>query len=141
MLCFDWLKEIRLNFIIITVYEYVSYRILHCGIWPSISRFVKVWLGLMWSYLWRGGYNITCHFLGLCTWEGVRIGGRVLQIQIIRALIFWVKNFWAHSIYCFMLLVQGVRLDWLVFHMINFLLMHILQGCIWTFDERHRLNR
>ena len=52
------------------------------------------------------------------------------------SLIFGVKHFWVHSIYYFMLLVQGVRLDWLVFHMISFLLMHILQGCILTFDER-----
>ena len=54
-------------------------------------------------------------------------------------MIFGVKHFWVHSINCFMLLVQGVRLDWLVFHMINFLLMHILQGCILTFDERQPL--
>ena len=38
-------------------------------------------------------------------------------------MIFGVKHFWVHSIYYFMLLVQGVRLDWLVFHMISFLLM------------------
>ena len=74
--------------------------------------------------------------MGLCTWEGVRRGGRLLQIQIMALHDFWRKHFWVHSIHCFMLLVQGVRLDWLVFHMISFLLMHILQGCILTFDER-----
>ena len=47
LLCFDHLKENRLNRIIITVYEYVSYRILYCGMRRSVSQFVKVWLGLM----------------------------------------------------------------------------------------------
>ena len=68
--------------------------------------------------------------------KGWEEGGGCFRFKSWLYMIFGVKHFWVHSIYYFMLLVQGVRLDWLVFHMISFLLMHILQGCILTFDER-----
>ena len=65
--------------------------------------------------------------LGLCTWDGVKKGGWCFRFKSLWLyMIFGVKHFWLHSIYCFMLLVQGV----------SFLLMHIHQGCILTFDER-----
>ena len=98
----------------------------------SVWQFVKVWLGVIWSYLWRGGYNITCNYFGT-----LHLGrGEKIFKSLWLYMIFGVKHFCVHFIYCFMLLVKGVRLDWLVFHMISFLLMHILQGCILTFDER-----
>ena len=68
--------------------------------------------------------------------KGWEEGGGCFRFKSWLYMIIVVKQLWVHSIYCFMLLVQGVRLDWLVFHMISFLLMHILQGCILTFDER-----
>ena len=101
----------------------------------SVWQFVKVWLGVIWSYLWRGGYNITCNYFGT-----LHLGrGEKIFKSLWLYMIFGVKHFCVHFIYCFMLLVKGVRLDWLVFHMISFLLMHILQGYILTFDERQPL--
>ena len=87
-----------------------------------LARGVQYQLPLFWdSALWKG-------------WEE---GGGCFRFKSLWLyMIFGVKQFWVHSIYCLMLLVQGVMPDWLVFHMISFLLMHILQGCILTFDER-----
>ena len=115
LLCFAWLKEIRLNRIIIKVLVTTSFIAACKYPYHDLSKY-----NWDWCYPIFGKWGtISLATMGLCTWEGVRRGGRVLQIQIMALHDFWRKHFWVHSIHCFMLLVQGVRLDWLVFHMIS----------------------
>ena len=131
LLCFAWLKEIRLNRIIIKILVTTSFIVAYKYPYHDLSKYGWDWYDPIFG---KGG-KISLATMGLCTWEGVRRGGRVLFIfKSWLYMIFGVKHFWVHSIYYFMLLVQGVRLDWLVFHMISFLLMHILKECILTFD-------
>ena len=88
LLCFAWWKEIRLNRIIIKVLV-TTFFIAACKYpYHDLSKYGWDWCDPIFG---KGG-TILLATMGLCTWEGVRRGGRVLQIQIMALHDFWSKT-------------------------------------------------
>ena len=88
LLCFAWLKEIRLNRIIIKVLVTTSFIAACKYPYHDLSKYGWDWCDPIFSLVTISLATI----LGLCTWEGVRRGGRVLQIQIMALHDFWSKT-------------------------------------------------
>ena len=87
LLCFNWLKEIHLNRIVIKVLVTTSFIVACKYPYRNLSKHVLDWFD---PIFFKGG-TISLATMGLCTWEGVRRGGRALQIQIRALHDFWSK--------------------------------------------------